>query len=118
MKNEMNMNEMITQLHGLYQRDPEEFERMSRLLIDQAIESFPAEHRQRAYGLQFQLEHKLRKFNDPVARMNKMVEIFWDQVLVFQQVLEDPEGYLSEKDKNKQEGKVIPFAPRGSRQLH
>ncbi len=118
MKNEMSMNEMLSQLDGLYQSDPGEFERLSRLLIDRAIESFPLAHRQRAYGLQFQLEHKLRKFRDPVARMNKMVEIFWDQVMLFQQVLEDPEGYLQEKANNQKEGKVIPFSPGGRKSLH
>lgn len=99
--------EKLARLSGLYQRDPEEFERQSQELIRQTIESFPEEHRRRAYGLQFQIDAALRHYKDPVSRMNRMVEIFWEQFLKFREAVCDPLKVIEEKEKGKREGKVI-----------
>ena len=40
-----NTEEIIGELTGLYQKDPEEFEKMRTLLIEQTIQAFPARHR-------------------------------------------------------------------------
>jgi hypothetical protein len=39
--------------------------------------------------------------------MNKMVEIFWEQFLKFQEAVCDPLKVIEEKEKDKRKGKVI-----------
>jgi len=110
--------EMIERLSGLYQKDPEEFERLSRQLIHQTIEGFPEHRRSRARGLQFKLDCILSRYHDPVARMNKMVEIFWDYFQQFHEAFFNPEKLLAEREaRTSGEAKVIPLfeAPNSSR---
>ena len=45
-ENDKNTEEIIGQLTGLYQKDPEEFEKMRTVLIEQTIQAFPERHRQ------------------------------------------------------------------------
>jgi hypothetical protein len=104
-----NTDEVLQQLAGLYQKDPHEFEKMRRELIEQTIAAFPARHRQRAYGLQFIIEMRLKKYKDPVVRMNKMVEIFWEQFGLFQDVLQDPARVVAEREKKKKQAMILPF---------
>jgi hypothetical protein len=108
-----NTDEILHQLTGLYQKDPREFEKMRTLLIEQTIAAFPARHRQRAYGLQFIIEMRLKKYKDPVVRMNKMVEIFWEQFGLFQDVLQDPGRVVAEREKKKKQAMIIPFRRGG-----
>ncbi len=106
----MTTAELLDHLGEMSRTDPEAFERCSRLLIHRTIESFPPEHRRRAYGLQFRLDAELRHYRDPVARMNRMVEIFWDGVRRFQDALSNPSRHLQEREAAKQsECRVIPL---------
>ena len=100
----------IEQLTGLYQKDPELFEEERKKLIQQTIESFPPEYQARAHGLQFKIEATLSKYKDPVARMNKMVEIFWGQFQEFQDVINNPAGHINKNDKKSGPGKVLHFS--------
>lgn len=111
-----NTDEQLARLGGLFQKDPEQFEKQSQELIRQTIESFPEEHRSRAYGLQFQLEATLGHYKDPVSRMNKMVEIFWEQFRKFQEAVTDPLKVIEERKEHRGEGKVIPM--RRKENLH
>lgn len=104
--------ERLAKLTGLYQKDPDEFERRSQELIRETIERFPEKNRRRAYGLQFQIDSALSHCKDPVSRMNRMVEIFWEQFLKFQEAVCDPLKVIEEKEKRKEEGKVIPLPRR------
>lgn len=108
-ENTKNTDEVLLQLTGLYQKDPQEFEKMRTMLIEQTIAAFPARHRQRAYGMQFIIEMRLKKYKDPVVRMNKMVEIFWEQFGLFHDVLQDPARVLAEREKKKKQALIIPF---------
>ncbi|WP_305041199.1 DUF3135 domain-containing protein [Geoalkalibacter sp.] len=99
-------------LSSLYQQDPEKFEEQRKRLIDQTIESFPEECRQRAYGLQFTIDCQLRKYTDPIMRMNKMVEIFWQQFAQFQETINDPEKIMQERREARQSAKIIPLRRR------
>lgn len=113
MKNRMEKSEKIlAQLQGLYQTDPDRFEKLRSELIRQTVESFPAGHKEQAYRLQFQLDARLRKYKDPVARMNKMVEIFWHQVWQFRDVLQNPDRTISALEEKKKETTIIPFRKR------
>ncbi len=109
-----NTEEILDDLTGLYQKDPQEFEKMRTLLIEQTIQAFPARHRQRAYGMQFIIEMRLRKYKDPVVRMNKMVEIFWEQFGLFHDILQDPVRAVAEREKKHKKATVIPFRRKKS----
>ncbi|MBE0597014.1 MAG: DUF3135 domain-containing protein [Desulfuromonadales bacterium] len=101
-------DEMLSRLTELYQSDPEAFEAMRQLLIDKTIEGFPPEHRIRAYGLQRRIDTELSRYKDPIARMNRMVEIFWEGVYHFQEVVSDPQKVLRQRGEQTP-AKVIPF---------
>lgn len=110
MKNRMEKSEeILAQLKGLYQTDPDRFEKLRSELIRQTVESFPAGRKEQAYRLQFQLDARLRKYKDPVVRMNKMVEIFWQQVWQFREVLQNPDSTITALEEQKKETTVIPF---------
>jgi len=56
--------------------------------IDDFIDSIEDEDRKlKLQQLQFRIDRELRKYKDPVAKMNKMVELFWEGVNEFNQVL-------------------------------
>lgn len=74
-------------LKELYQEDPEQFHEYTRNAINTFIDSLPEDRQRRAKGTQWKLDMELRKYKDPVARMNRMVELFWQQVGEFQQIL-------------------------------
>ena len=107
--NNKNGEEILQRLTGLYQKDPHQFEKMRSMLIEQTIAAFPARHRRRAYGLQFLIDTRLNKYKDPVVRMNKMVEIFWEQFGLFQEVLQDPARVVAEREKKKKQAIIISF---------
>ena len=113
-ENTKSTDEILLQLTGLYQEDPQEFEKMRATLIEQTIAALPARHRQRAYGMQFIIEMRLRKYKDPVARMNKMVELFWEQLGLFHEVLHDPARVVAEREKKKKQAIIIPFRGGGN----
>jgi len=113
-----NTQAIIRRLSGLYQSDPAEFERLSRQLIRQTIENFPEHHQKRAQGLQFRIDCMLSRYHDPVARMNRMVEIFWDYFQQFHDAFHNPEKLLSEQRSNKGPGKVIPMFGAGRSARH
>ncbi len=106
---------LFDRLADLYQKNPEEFERLSKNLIAEALEEMPEEYRAQAYGLQMRIEQRLCRFKDPVARMNEMVVIFWDQFRKFQEVLNDPQSAAAARNGGKTPGKVIPLDRRRDR---
>jgi len=67
----------------LYKTDPEAFERKVRGDIERVICDADPQYRDRLRGMQFEIDAKLGKYKDPVARFNKMVELFWDGVNKF-----------------------------------
>jgi hypothetical protein len=103
-----NTDPLYKRLSDLYRRDPQQFELERTRLINDAIEGFNPEHRKKAYGLQFKIDCQLRPYRDPVMRMNKMVEIFWQGVCDFQEVLKDPGQHLGQRQKQSP-GKILPI---------
>ncbi len=101
--------EIFEQLKDLYQEDPGEFESQRDQIIREAIESFPEESRKRAYGLQFTIDAQLSRYKDPIVRMNKMVEIFWEQFAVFQSAVSDPQQFCAQRQTAREPAEVIPF---------
>ncbi len=99
------------ELSELYQTDPEKFEEQRRILIERTISEFPRECRERAQGLQFTIDARLHRYKDPIMRMNKMVEIFWEHFARFQETVNDPERILEERQHARRQAKILPFRP-------
>jgi len=59
--------------------------------------------------MQFIIEMRLRKYKDPVVRMNKMVEIFWEQFGLFHVILQDPARAAAERENKNKKAMIIPF---------
>lgn len=116
--NEDQTEQVLARLALLYEEDPEQFEEQRQFLIQRTIEDFPEEYRQRAYGLQFRLDAQLRKYKNPVARMNKMVEIFWQNFEEFVEVLNDPNEVLRKRREGRTEGRILLFPGNKNPSLH
>jgi len=67
-------------MKDLYERDPEEFAQYIATLIEEFMESLPEDKRERYRAKQWRIEQELNGIVDPLARMNKMVSIFWNGV--------------------------------------
>ncbi len=111
-------SDRIAHLGDLYRKDPAEFERQRKILIEEAIEEFPPEHRSRAHGLQFRIDAELRRYKDPVSRMNRMVELFWEGVLKFQKTISEPDRVIAELKENRSSAKIIPLRKSPKDSLH
>lgn len=57
--------------------------------LEDYINSLDSERKTRARAFQWRLNQDLRHYKDPVARMNKMVEIFWKGVYKFEVALHE-----------------------------
>ena len=76
------------ELSKLYQTDPKLFEVRCRELIEDVINSNPPERQKRLRQYQWKIDQTLSGYKDPIARMNKMIELFWAGVGKFQDALE------------------------------
>lgn len=106
---ERKIDNLLPQLDLYSENNPDKFEAIRAELIEALLESFPDEYRQRARGIQFALDCELRKYKNPVSRMNRMVEIFWKQVDEFQAAVNNPLTLSSAKKCQQKPAKVIPL---------
>lgn len=71
-------------------------EEVTRQDIDDFIASVEDDKRRlELERLQFRIDRELRNYKDPVARMNKMVELFWEGFAEFDNALQE-----FKRDKN------------------
>jgi hypothetical protein len=66
------------ELSELYQTDPDAFEVRRQEMIEDFITTLPEEKQTAMRQLQWRIDGELSKYKDPIARMNKMVELFWE----------------------------------------
>ena len=109
---ECSIDLLLSELELVSKNDPEKFEEIRSEIIRTAIESYPQETRQRFYGMQFTLDCELRKYKNPIARMNRMVEIFWAKVYEFNLALRHPETAIAAKAEKRDPAKVIQLFPK------
>ena len=68
-------------------------EKVTRSTVEEFINSIEDEERRlKLQRLQFRIDRELRNYKDPVARMNKMVELFWEGFEEFNEVLQHFKG--------------------------
>ena len=85
---ELTASDIYERINALRQEGPEAMERESKRILDEFFDSIEDEEKRlRLQQLQFRIDGQLRKYKDPIARMNKMCEIFWEGFAEFQQAL-------------------------------
>ena len=86
-----NLVDIYERLMDLYEKDPVEFEKEAGFIIDKAIDAMceraTEEDARRIRAMQWRINTELRKYKDPIARMNKMIEMFWDGVNKFNEIV-------------------------------
>lgn len=98
----------------MHDDDKENFEANARQEIVNWIESYDDEDKKkRLYALQWKIDQQLRKYTDPLAKMNKMVELFWDGFMDLHEVLLDHEEFLlhyhPDSDTPPTNDNIVPF---------
>jgi hypothetical protein len=84
-------------LKTLSESNPDAVEEKVQEILEEYIQTLAPERQQRARAYNWRVQQELRKFKDPIARMNKMVEMFWKGVRQFQTALVNPEVLLNQK---------------------
>jgi len=98
------------ELRDLYEKDPEEFAKVTRAMIDDVINSTREENQDNLRRKQWQLEQQLNKIKNPIARMNKMISIFWAGVYEFIEVSKQA-GFTKQPQEDKSDN-VVDFKPK------
>lgn len=80
---DFNFDEMVV----LFAKDPDAAQAKAESMIEEYINTLDPEKQQRARAYNWRLQQELRHYKDPIARMNKMVELFWSGVNRFNEVL-------------------------------
>ena len=76
------------EMQRLHKEDPEEFAALAKDKIYDYIYSIPDPKRQeQLMALQCKIDRDLSRYKDPIARMNRMVELFWIQVRLLDNAL-------------------------------
>ena len=76
------------EMQRLHKEDPEEFAALAKDKIYDYIYSIPDSKRQeQLMALQCKIDRDLSRYKDPIARMNRMVELFWIQVRLLDNAL-------------------------------
>lgn len=73
----------------LFEKDPEEFERVRQQFLEEYIETQYADEdeKQRARAILWRMEQNYRHIKDPIERFNMVVAEFWKQVHKFNDAL-------------------------------
>lgn len=88
---------MITNvdIYEMFENDPEKAEELAQQGIKDWIDSYEDDvKRKRLHALHWNINEQTKSIQDPVARMNKMVEIFWDGFMEFHEVLINHQEFM------------------------
>ena len=77
--------------------DPDLFQEIFELHLEEYLSTLPPDRRLKAEQLQWTIDGTLRKYKDPVARMNKMAELFWKGVGDLIDACDDPIKHINNK---------------------
>ena len=115
MKNKINFNDLdFDSMTLVAKEDPEEFERIRQMAIDEFIRSAPVERQQRLRCLQWRIDQE-RRNRTPLSACIRISRMMWDHLL-------GPGGLLGQYDRllfdeaevETQPAKIIDFPPRKS----
>lgn len=75
------------QLQSLYEKDPVSYQLEMEEVLDDFISKTEEPNRTKLKQLQWRINGELRHYKDPIARYNKMIELFWKGVNDFNNAL-------------------------------
>lgn len=75
--------------------DPEKFEEMANEIWESYFTTLTEDEEKRARQFKWHLDGQLRGIVDTTARMNKMVELFWEGFQTFQLSLTNPDQLIA-----------------------
>lgn len=112
----------FNKLCKLAKEDPEAAEAMRLEIIEENIIKMSRGDEEQAQSLrryQFRIDSELRKYKDPVARYNKMVELFWSGVKIFQKETTTMVDVIKNPDKIREvevktSAKVVQLKPKNN----
>lgn len=87
---------------------PDEFEQRTNQIWEEFFKTLPNEKQKPARQFKWQLDAQLRGYKDPVARLNKMIELFWQGVQTFQLSLTNPNSLIA-KSQDGSKAVVLPI---------
>lgn len=90
------MRDTFNELKELFETNPPEAEERVKQILEEYISTLPEDRQQRARAYNWRIQQELRNYKDPIARMNKMVEMFWKGFSEFQQALSNPSLILDQ----------------------
>lgn len=100
----MDIYETLTPLKD----NPEQFQMVVDEIFEKYYTTIPPERLELAKKFQWQIDTKLQHYKDPIARMNKMVELFWEGFNKFQNALNED----AVKEQPQSTGKILSFTDR------
>lgn len=81
--------------------------------MDKQIEDFlktvPVEHRDRLEKIQWKIDQELNKCKTKEHRFIRMQQLFYDQLIEFKEVLNDPFSVVKKKKEQIKIGNVVEF---------
>lgn len=88
--------------------DPEQFDQRANEIWEHFYQSLTPEQEQQARRFKWQMDAQLRNYKDPIARMNKMIELFWQGFQTFQLSLSNPSSLIA-RSQDGSKAVVIPI---------
>ena len=97
-------------LKNLFKQDPFAAQKLADEMVETAINGMDIteDKKQRLKAANFSLQQDLRKYKHPIARLQRMEFLFWEQFNRFQTAMETP-SLLMEKKTPKFQTNVVPF---------
>lgn len=87
--------------------DKEKAEELMAQYIEEFINTCAEEKRQQLRQKQWVIDSELKKIKNPIARLNKMVELFWLGVKEFEVTLKSPSTNNKKIEKQSKKSNII-----------
>lgn len=98
----------LEKVPDLSRTNPKEFEQEKREKIENVINNANPRYKAKLKGVQFRIDRSLSRYKNPIVRMNKMVEFFWEGVSTFEKILQGE--FLDNSTRTS--AKIIPFSQK------
>lgn len=95
--------------------NPDQFEEKSNEIWEQFFATLTKEEEKRARRFKWQLDGQLRGYQDPQARLNKMIELFWQGFQTFQLALNEPSALIA-RSQDGSKAVVLPIEKPSKKQ--
>lgn len=100
------------ELAELYRTDPQAFEEKRKEMLEDNLVKICGdcpEKLARCRAMQWRIDQELSRYKNPVAKYNKMVEMFWKQFSEFQVSLNTLQGEIESEKLEPKKAEIIQF---------